>query len=73
MKYWLMLTLVLLCSCGGEFWLTPNGHRAFYRSKDGQVSCYTDNCCWPYKERLMVCTQPGYNNVSVYVKYVPDK
>jgi hypothetical protein len=74
MKCWLIVTVLLLSGCAGSFWITPNGHRAFYKSKDGQLSCYTDNCCYPYKEKVMLCTQAtGVDSMSVYLKVVTDK
>jgi hypothetical protein len=74
MRYWLIITMLLLSGCGGELWFTPNGHRAFYKSKDGQLSCYTDNCCWPYKEQAMICTQAdGVNGATMYLKVKLDK
>lgn len=73
MKFILIVFLSILCGCGGTFWLTPNGHRAFYQSADGQLSCYTDNCCYPYKEKAMICTTAGINNMAVAVKVMIDK
>lgn len=77
MRYLWMAFLVLFCSsCGGTFWLTPNQHRLFYKSPDGQVSCYSNNCCWPYKEKVMACTSATFDGSeagSIEIKYVPDK
>jgi hypothetical protein len=73
MKWWLILWSLSLVACGGEFWLTPVHHVA-YKSKDGQLSCHIDNCCWPYKEKFMICTQAsGINGGTVYFKYYLDK
>lgn len=79
MKYiWIVLLSLLCVGCGGQFWLTPIGHRAFYRSADGQFSCYTNNCCYPYKEKAMVCAEASsdsgiFNTITVEVKVIPDK
>lgn len=78
MKWWLIILALVCNGCGGELILTPNGHRLLYKSKDGQISCYTDNCCYPYKEKLMACTQAdadigGLNTMSISIKYIPDK
>jgi len=70
MKYWLAL-LILCCGCGGTFILTPIGHREFYKSKNGEFSCYSNNCCWPYKKQVMICSEAALDNVSVSVKIVP--
>lgn len=73
MKYWLVILAFALNSCGGEFVLTAKGHRALYKSKDGQFSCYANNCCWPYKNKVMICTEAGMNNMSFSIKYIPEK
>jgi hypothetical protein len=74
MKSLIVFMCLFLCSCDGQFWLTPVGHRAFYKSKDKQLSCYKDNCCWPYKEKVMVCAyETGLDGVAVYLRFVPDK
>jgi hypothetical protein len=73
MKSWLISLAVLLSGCG-NVWLTPNGHRLFYKSQNGQLSCYTNSCCFPYKEKLMVCTvADDVSSGSVIVKFIPDK
>lgn len=71
----------MLCGCGGTLWFTPNGHRFFYRSQNGEISCYSNSCCWPYKEREMICVMadPDINGgftvgqAHVFIKYIPDK
>lgn len=73
MKYFWLIILLLMTGCVGTFDLTPNGHRLLYKSQDGQISCYTNNCCYPYKERVMLCTEAGLDNVSFTLKYIPDK
>lgn len=71
MRLFVVLSLFLL-GCG-SLTFTPNGHRLLYKSKNGEVSCYTNNCCWPYKEKLMTCTVAEVDNVSIVIKFVPDK
>jgi hypothetical protein len=71
---WLVILSLFLSGCGGKFWLTPVGHRAFYKSANGQLSCYGTSCCYPYKEKLMICTESdGVDGATIVVKYVPDK
>ncbi len=73
MRRWLIVLCALLAGCG-TLTFTPNGHRVFYKSKDGEFSCYTTKCCWPYKEKVMLCTEPtGLNGGTIYLEYVPDK
>jgi len=79
MKYLWVIVLSLLCvACGGQFILTPNEHRALYKSNDGEFSCYTNNCCWPYKEKAMICIEASsdfgtFNSIIAKIKYSPDK
>ncbi len=69
---WLIFSL-LFVSCNGQFWLTPSGYQAFYQSKDGEFSCYRTKCCWPYKEKIMICTDMGVDGAIVKIKFVPEK
>jgi hypothetical protein len=76
MRYWIIL-LLCLCNCGGDLIFTPNGHRLLYKSRDGQLSVYTNNICYPYKEKVMLCTQASVNAVgdesgSVVIRVVPE-
>jgi hypothetical protein len=65
------------CGCGGHLWLTPNGHRVFYQSASKQLSCYganNPNCCYPYQERLMICTEAdSFFGGNVVIRYITDK
>jgi hypothetical protein len=80
-KYlWIILFSLVLTGCGSQLWFTPHGHRLFYKSADGQLSCYTNNCCFPYKEKAMVCAtataDPGggmWNTIDVDLKIITDK
>ena len=63
----------MLLGCG-TFELTPNGHRILYKSRDGEFSCLTTRCCYPYKEKIMICTEPtGLNGGTLTIEYVPEK
>jgi hypothetical protein len=83
MKYYWLIILLLLTSCGGNFILTPAGHRFLYKSRDQQLSCYSgqysdgSNCCWPYKDKLMICTFAAFNDIgdesgSIVIRFVPE-
>ena len=74
MGRWLIILICLiLCGCAGTFDLMPTGHRLLYKSRNGQFSCYTNNCCFPYKEKIMFCSEAGMNNVMIQIKVVPEK
>lgn len=73
MKYGLMILSLFLMSCG-IFEFTPNGHRVYYKALGGQFSCYTSRCCYPYKEKVMLCTEPdGINKITVTLQVTLDK
>lgn len=73
MRLIVVLLLAFIVSCEGTIKLTPIGHRLYYKGLGGQLSCYTNRCCFPYKEKLMICTQPSMNDVMITVEFVPEK
>jgi hypothetical protein len=82
MKYWLMLC-VLLTGCSGLQFQNASKH-LLVQSRDRQLSCLSgandsggSNCCYPYKNKLMICTYVAVNGVgdetgAIVVRLVPD-
>jgi hypothetical protein len=70
---WLVLLSLFLVGCGGSLTFTPNGHMLYYKNIGGEISCYGNNCCYPYKQKLMVCTEATLNDVSISIKFMPEK
>lgn len=82
MKYWLILTL-LLVGCG-SFQFMDNSNHLLVQSRDRQLSCLSgannsggSNCCYPYKNKLMICTYVAVNGVGdetgqIVIRFVPD-
>lgn len=70
----LAILLPLLCGCGGNFQLNAQGF--VFQSGNRQLSCYSSNansnCCFPYKEKLMLCLYPDATNAMVIIKFVPE-
>lgn len=82
MKYWLMIALFLTgCS---SFQIKDVSSHFLVQSRDRQLSCLSgannsggSNCCYPYKNKLMICTYVAVNGVgdetgSIVIRFVPD-
>ena len=70
-----MLCLVLM-GCGGKFELTESGVY-LYQNESQQFSCKGAQCCYPWKNRAMVCTSAqvdGINTESgrIFIRIVPE-
>lgn len=82
MKYWLTLTL-LLAGCSSLQLKNASSH-LLVESRDRQLSCLSganniggSNCCYPYKNKLMICTYVAVNGVgdetgTIVIRFVPD-
>lgn len=82
MKYWLAFCL-LLVGCSGLQFQDASKH-LLLQSRDRQFSCLSganntggSNCCYPYKNKLMICTYVAVNGVgdeagTIVIRFVPD-
>ena len=82
MKYWLIFCL-LLVGCSGLQFQDASKH-LLVQNRDRQLSCLSganntggSNCCYPYKNKLMICTYVAVNGVgdetgSIVIRFVPD-
>jgi hypothetical protein len=67
-SYAFIIICLLLCSCGGN--LSFVDHKVLYKNLNGELSCYENVCCWPYKEKLMICTETtDVEAGSIIIKY----
>ena len=74
----------LLLGCEGGTFKVVSGNHWLLQSANKQLSCYSGgssyagDCCWPYQEKLMICTYALFNGVgdeggSIIIKYIWDK
>src|SRR5271170_5809606 len=82
MKYWLIFFL-LLTGCN-SFQFKDASNHLLIQSRDQQLSCLSgannsggSNCCYPYKNKLMICTYVATGGIgdasgSIVVRFVPD-
>ena len=82
--YILSAIAAFLIGCSGTSLKIIPGNHLLLQSPDKQLSCYSGgisyngNCCWPYKNKLMVCTYTsvtGKNSEggSLIIRYIWDK
>ncbi len=67
-----------------NFQLVDASNHLLAQSRDRQLSCLTgannsggSNCCYPYKNKLMICTYVAVNGVgdeagTIVIRFVPD-
>ena len=82
MKYWLAFCLLLIGCSNLQF--SDMSNHLLLQSRDKQLSCLSgansmggSNCCYPYKNKLMICTYVAVNGVgdetgSIVIRFVPD-
>jgi len=82
MKYWLIFICLLIASCS-EFQFNNMSNHLLIQSRNKQFSCLSgasnggSNCCYPYKNKLMICTYAAVNGAgdetgAVVIRFVPD-
>ena len=60
-----------LINCGGTFILKKD--LVAYKDFDGELSCMGNRCCYPFKEKIMICNEATMTGAGVFVRYYFDK
>jgi lysophospholipid acyltransferase (LPLAT)-like uncharacterized protein len=77
MKVLLLISCILLSGCAEtSFAWGHDGKPFLFKSFHGQLSIYGTSVCFPWKEKIIVCSSAAYDgdiDGSVVIKYIPEK
>ena len=62
--------MLFISGCGT---LVFGPDRVVYKNFHGKLSCLQLRCCYPYKEKVMVCNEGNAVGDGVFVRYYYDK
>jgi len=77
----IIVFLLLLIGCSARLRRVEN--HLLLQNRNQRLSCYTgsannsSNCCYPYKNKFMICTYASFNRFgdedgSIIIRYIPD-
>jgi len=69
--YWVryigLLVLLSMCGCAGTF----DYEKGIYQTPDQSLSCKFIRCCYPWKSKVYICTEPNTTGMSITFNYRP--